>query len=97
MQISHPVDYMSQEKLNARRLKEYYLKMTKLINLRDKEKFSLEKKLSYAIDNCKEKEKKLAETLSKFRKELENGLLKISATLDENLILSIKSPTFIWS
>ena len=53
MQISHPVDYMSQDKLNAKRLKEYYLKMTKLINLKDKEKFSLEKKLSCAVDNCK--------------------------------------------
>ena len=53
MQISHPIDYMSQDKLNAKRLKEYYLKMTKLINFRDKEKFSLEKKLSCAVDNCK--------------------------------------------
>ena len=41
MQIGHPLDYMEQDRMNAKRLKEYYLKVTRLINLKDKEKFSL--------------------------------------------------------
>lgn len=36
MQISHPLDFMNQERLNAKRLKDYYAKMTKLINVKDK-------------------------------------------------------------
>lgn len=55
MQVGNPLDYMSQERLNPKRLKEYYLKMTKLINLKEKEKFSLEKKLTCVIDNCQDK------------------------------------------
>lgn len=36
MQVGHPLDYMNQERLNAKRLKEYYSKMTKLININEK-------------------------------------------------------------
>lgn len=97
MQIGHPLEYMEQDRMNAKRLKEYYLKVTRLINLKDKEKFSLEKKLSYAVDNCKEKEKKLAEILSKAKNDLEVDLMKVSTSLDENLVLTMKNPVFFWS
>ena len=68
MQVGNPLEYITQERVSASRLKEYFKKINELINFKDKEKFSMEKKLAMVIDVCRDKTKKLEEALAKNKK-----------------------------
>ena len=71
--------------------------MTKVINLNEKEKFSLNAKLNQAVDTCKEKCKKVEEALSKSQKDLETSMAKIATSLNSNFLFTMKNPVFTWS
>lgn len=71
--------------------------MTKTINLKNNEVFSLSTKLEEVVNSCKDKEKKLLDTLNKNATNMQKELQKISISLDQSSMFQMKNPTFFWS
>ena len=59
IQLQHPFDVMKKEANNQAKLKEFFRQMTKIVTSKDKEGFSLGRKLEQAVNTCEDKEKKL--------------------------------------